>query len=186
MPKLPSLAVVGSALLFACSGPTDRSPSSSPLRPSIVGSGAGSGRVSASLSCTFTQGFWKTHADAWPVTELVLGGVTYTEAAALSILGTPPRGDATEILAHQLIAARLNVLNGADPTAVASTLDDADAYLAANPLGSKPSGPTRDTGIALAGVLDSYNNGSIGPGHCGDILPSPPPSPSPSPTSPPA
>jgi hypothetical protein len=117
-------------------------------------------------NCTYTQGFWRTHADDWPVDQIVIGSVTYTQAQALEILETPPRGDATYILAHQLIAAKLNILNGADPSDVATTIADADDWLIEHPLGSDPSNPDRAEGIALAGVLDEYNNGLIGPGHC--------------------
>jgi hypothetical protein len=85
---------------------------------------------------------------------------------AIEILRTRPRGDATYILAHQLIAAKLNILSGADNSAVADIIANADEWLIANPLGSKPDGPVRQEGIAMAGILDQYNNGIIGPGHC--------------------
>jgi hypothetical protein len=92
--------------------------------------------------------------------------VTYSQQQALTILRTSPRGDATYILAQQLIAAKLNIFNGADDSAVAATIIDADVWLGENPLGSQPSGSTRQVGIALARTLDQYNNGLIGPGHC--------------------
>jgi len=34
--------------------------------------------------CTLTQGYWKNHPDAWPVTSLELGSRTYSKAEALS------------------------------------------------------------------------------------------------------
>lgn len=116
--------------------------------------------------CSLTQGYWKTHPEAWPVDEITIGGVTYAKAAAIDIFNTPVRGDVTYSLAHQLIAAKLNVLNGADGSAVNSTISDADAWLSANPLGSNPRGSSRPQGTVLAGLLDDYNNGRIGPGHC--------------------
>ncbi len=118
--------------------------------------------------CSFTIGFWKTHPDAWPVDTLTLGGVVYTKEQALALLNTPPRGDATIILAHQLIGAKLNVANGADPTDVAQAIADADDWLIAHPVGTKPKGPSREPGILLSETLDAYNNGDIGPGHCDD------------------
>lgn len=128
--------------------------------------------------CTLTQGFWKNHEDAWLVEELLLGDVTYTKDELLAILGTPPRGDATYILAHQLIAAKLNVASGADPTAIESAVAEGDAWLVANPLGSKPKGEARAAGLDLAATLDGYNNGVTGPGHCGSTpVPSPTPTP---------
>jgi hypothetical protein len=61
----------------------------------------------------------------------------------------------------------------------ALTITEADAWLKAHPLGSDPKGADREAGIALAATLDDYNNGVIGPGHCGDSEPSPAPTPSP-------
>jgi hypothetical protein len=132
-------------------------------------------------NCTLTQGFWKNHAEAWPVEELILGDTTYTKAQMLAILRTPPRGDATYILIHQLIAAKLNVAGGADPTDIAAVLADSDAWLTSHPLGSNPSGTDREAGIALAEALDDFNNGVTGPGHCTGSPPPPPPTPTPTP-----
>jgi hypothetical protein len=54
------------------------------------------------------------------------------------------------------------VLNGAGTTpAVDTALASAEAYFTAS-----GSGLTRSQVIALAGVLASYNEGDIGPGHC--------------------
>ncbi|NQT87564.1 hypothetical protein HQ560_12415 [bacterium] len=118
--------------------------------------------------CTYTQGFWKNHPDDWSLAELPLGGVVYTKAEALGLLKTPPKGDATIILAHQLIAAKLNVASGADDAAVSAAILLADAWLEIHPVGDDPQGPSRDAGIDLASLLDEYNNGLIGPGHCDD------------------
>jgi hypothetical protein len=163
----PWLAVLA---LSACSGSNQPSPSGV-VGPGLPLSDSGQPRDAARPgvirqgNCTLTQGFWKNHAGAWPVEELVLGGVTYTKAEAIAILRTPPRGDATYILIHQLIATKLNVAAGADPSAIATVITDADAWLASHPLGSKPTGADRETGIMLAGLLDDFNNGVTGPGH---------------------
>jgi hypothetical protein len=77
-------------------------------------------------NCTYTIGYWKNHQAAWPVASLTIGGITYTQAQLLNILNTPPGGDATYILAHQLIAAKLNVAQGANGSAVASTIATSD------------------------------------------------------------
>ena len=130
--------------------------------------GLSSGIQAQTTDCTLTQGFWKTHPDAWPAETIMIGGVTYTKEEALRVLSTPPKGgDATYILAHQLIASKLNVLNGADGTTVALTIIAADAWLSTHPLGTGgPKSTDRETGILLAGQLDAFNSGSIGPGHC--------------------
>ena len=118
-------------------------------------------------NCTLSQGFWRNHAEEWPVEELTLGGVTYSQEELLDIFNTPPRGDATYILMHQLIAAQLNIEQGADDAAIADVLTEADSWLTENSLGSDPSGSDRTPGIEAAGELDSYNNGfKRGPGHC--------------------
>lgn len=124
--------------------------------------------ASDSYDCTYTQGYWKNHAEAWPVTELTLGGITYTQEELLDILNTPVRGDASYNLMHQLIAAQLNIAQGADDATLAEIITNADDWLYDNPLGSDPSGADRAAGIQYAGAFDSYNNGRTGPGHCDD------------------
>src|SRR6266496_4207569 len=54
------------------------------------------------FACVRGQGYWKNHPDQWPVTELQLGNVTYTEEQLLAILHEPVRGNGLLILAHQL------------------------------------------------------------------------------------
>jgi len=44
--------------------------------------------------------------------------VTYQAAELMAILDDPARGNGLVILTHQLIAAKLNIANGADPSAV--------------------------------------------------------------------
>jgi len=118
--------------------------------------------------CSYTQGFWKTHPEAWPVDQLTLGNVVYTKAQLLDIFNASPKGDKTLILAHQLIAAKLNVANGADDTDIASTISAADAWLIANgPVGN--GNKDWNGGETLSNTLDAYNNGEIGPGHCDDV-----------------
>jgi hypothetical protein len=119
-------------------------------------------------ACTYTQGYWKNHPDAWPVDVITVGNETYSKDEAVEILRTPPEGNATIILAHQLIAAKLNGANGVSQDAIGDTIADADAWLTEYPLGSNPSGLDREQGVALAEKLDSYNNGLLGPGPCED------------------
>lgn len=126
------------------------------------------------VGCTSTQGYWKNHAWDWSSVSLDLGGVTYSHAQALAILQSPSNGDASLILAHQLIAAKLNILvNGASSGSVSATVAAADAWLAANadadgtlPFGVSPASPAGSQATPLANVLDQFNNGLIGPGHC--------------------
>jgi len=122
-------------------------------------------------NCTYSHGYWKNHPESWPVSSLDLGALTYSQEELLEVLDTPPRGDATYILAYQWIAAKLNVAQGADESALATTISDADSWFGENPLGSDPSNPVRAEGIDYANRFDEYNNGQIGPGHCDENAP---------------
>lgn len=107
-------------------------------------------------ACHYTPGYWKNHPEAWPVTSLTVGCVTYNQADLLVILGKPVKGDATIILAHHLIAAKLNVANGADDS-IAGTIAQADNLLCSYPLYSKPANPVRSQMLALKDALCAYN-----------------------------
>jgi len=116
--------------------------------------------------CPFSQGYWKTHLAAWPVDSLALGTRTYSKSELTTILRTPPRGDASLILAHQLIAAKLNVALGVDPSPIAAVLVDADGLLGgtAIPQHVAPSSPLGQQMVANASMLDDFNNGRLTPG----------------------
>lgn len=119
--------------------------------------------------CTFTQGYWKNHEEAWPVTELTLGTVTYTQEELLQILRQPVRRNGLVSLAHQLIAAKLNVANGASDADIAMTIEAADALIGSleiPPIGDGSLRPNQTSG--LVDTLASFNEGDIGPGHCDD------------------
>ena len=125
----------------------------------------------ASLTnCTRGHGFWKQNPSAWPVSSLVLGTVTYTAEQLLSILSQPAHGNGLVILAHQLIAAKLNLANGADPTPIAATIVAADAQiggLVVPPIGSGFLDP--DDTDPNSKPLDSFNNGNLGVPRCGSV-----------------
>lgn len=120
-------------------------------------------------SCTYSQGYWRNHPNAWPVTSLTLGTVTYQAAELMAILDDPARGNGLVILVHQLIAAKLNIANGADPSAVQQAVTDADNMIGAlvvPPIGDGYLTPAQ-TGD-LTETVTEYNEGTIGPGHCND------------------
>jgi hypothetical protein len=127
--------------------------------------------------CAFLQGFWKNQPEAWPVTELQLGNVTYNQQELLSILGQPVGGNGLVLLAHQLIAAKLNIANGTDGSCIHQTLADADSLigdLVVPPVGNGYLKPRDAAGIA--GVLGSYNEGNLCAPSCdnGSLSPSTP------------
>ena len=110
----------------------------------------------ATVNACLTPGYWKNHPDAWPTNTITLGGVTYNKEPTIVILKTPPRGDATYILAHALIAAKLNVLSGAG--GYDTLITNADVFLIAHPLGTNPKGTDRSYCVSLAEQLDTLNN----------------------------
>lgn len=129
--------------------------------------------VACVTGCTLTQGYWRTHSDqgpapfddAWealgPLQEDTLffdSGQTYYEI----LWSAPKKGNAYLILAHQYIAAELNMLNGATASAsVQAAFDTATAYFSSG-------GATKAQLISWAATLDQFNNGLLGTAHCSE------------------
>lgn len=127
--------------------------------------------------CTLTPGYWKTHSkygpapydDTWDNLEdtiFFLSNSTY-----YNVLWNSPAGNAYYILSSAWIAATLNVSTGASvPNEVQSALVTGKnlfiAYTPGQILVLKGSNSLRQQFINNAKVLDDYNNGIIGPGHC--------------------
>jgi hypothetical protein len=114
-------------------------------------------------------GYWKNHTSAWPSKTLELGGRTYSFSELTALLAMPVRGDASIELAHQLIAAKLNVLNGTNPATAKGAIDKADRLLSQYP-GKLPyrvesSCSERDQMGDLAEALERFNSdGAAQPG----------------------
>ncbi len=120
--------------------------------------------------CTYTQGYWKNHAQAWPVTSLLLGSVAYTQAQLLQILDESVVGNGLVSLAHQLIAARLNIAFGADPGDAAAAIAAADVLIGSLVVPPVGSGSLPSCEVStLTQTLDDFNNGVTGPGHCPSV-----------------
>lgn len=127
--------------------------------------------------CTLTPGYWKTHSSYGPApydpTWAGIGENTIFFLSARSwytVLWTAPKGgNAYYILAHQYIAARLNILAGANTTpAVDATLAWATGFFNTYAPTANLNKTIRGQAIAAAELLDAYNNGYIGPGHCSE------------------
>ncbi|MGQ0641041.1 MAG: hypothetical protein ACT4P6_09780 [Gemmatimonadaceae bacterium] len=127
-----------------------------------------------SLGCTRTQGYWKNHEEDW---DAVADGKPFLTTSTfynsgtsyITIMKTPPKGGNAYLqLAHQFIAASLNVNGGSSGVAgVDAALAGAAAYFAGAPAGiPNPTGATRTQLQAWATTLDNFNNGVTGPGHC--------------------
>lgn len=117
------------------------------------------------MSCPRGQGYWKNRKAPWPVSSLTLGSQTYTKAQLLEILKTPVRGDATLILAYQLIAAKLNLANGSDPSPSKVTIEAADNFLSGLsgriPYNVKTNTAKGKAMTRIASALERYNNGQL-------------------------
>ena len=141
--------------------------------------------VECVVGCTLTPGYWKTHNDSFwggaPTDDTweQIGALKEGETFFLSgqtwfeVLWTPKKGNVYYNLAFHYIAAELNMLNGADaPQVVLDAFDEAtDLFNTWTPeqtaeLKGKNGKDLRAEFIELAGILGSYNEGEIGPGHC--------------------
>ena len=81
---------------------------------------------------------------------------------------TPPKGNPYYNAAHQFMAAMANVANGANPTAVNTELYAAyNFFLTASPA-TAWTDQQKSQLLAWNGLFGSYNEGSIGPGHCSE------------------
>ena len=131
--------------------------------------------------CTYTQGYWKTHSHSGPAGPYDDGwqNVGPNEEATLffntnitwfNVWWTPPAGNAFYNLAHQYMAAKLNVMNGtSSTTAVDAAIAGAEALFNSLAPGSVTLTTAQKTQAkAWAATLESYNKGSVGPGHCTD------------------
>lgn len=94
--------------------------------------------ASADCVCTYGKGYWRNHSnhnpgnqvDLWPVKELYLGSVLYNQDDMNSILDVPNNeGNNLVILSQHLIAAKLNVANGAGNLDIEATISDADGLI---------------------------------------------------------
>ncbi len=122
--------------------------------------------------CTFTQGYWKNHSkyatnnnqsQSWPLSEdTLLCGMTW-----YNILLNQPQGDAWYNLAHQWIAVQLNEANGSSvPNFIKNAMAQAATLLNGNC--SNVAQSIVPLATQLTNLLDQYNTGQIGPGHCSE------------------
>ena len=131
----------------------------------------------AATGCTLTQGYWGTHSKYGPAkydatwakigedTTFFLSGMSYYK-----VMQQSTGGNAYYQLAHQFIAAKLNVLKGtAAPTGVNFTLIENffKTYTPAQIAAMKGGNAVRQQALAWASTLDSYNNGLLNAPHCG-------------------
>ena len=131
-----------------------------------------------SEDCTLTQGYWKTHSlrgpapydDAWLLlgplgsdTQFLNSSYTWYQ-----LFWTPVGGNAWINLAHQYMAAYLNLLNGSmAPGPVDTAMANAEALFDAQGAGDTKLTPAekKKAGKWMT-TIGNYNEGVTGPGHC--------------------
>lgn len=116
---------------------------------------------------TGTPGYWMNHPEAWPVEEITVGGKTYSKSEALAWLWKKG-ADRTLTMFSSLVPAMLNVRAGTDASCVQATIDAANAWMSAPPVGYGPVGSrvhpasyAWKVGEPLHRTLDNYNNGML-------------------------
>jgi hypothetical protein len=129
--------------------------------------------------CSRTIGYWKNHcgfgrqADVvTPLLPVSLGSFEVSnrtiahDILVMKTYGRPANG-ITKLMA-QFLAVKLNGANGADLSAVAEEVAEADAFLTTHTWRDwyKLSQGEKENVLRLMCQFDNYNNGKIGPGHC--------------------
>jgi hypothetical protein len=125
--------------------------------------------------CTYAQGYWRTHGpegcatgnnlNEWGVSSLMLGSVTYTDLELCSILNATVSGNGLIGLAHQLIAAKLNVANNATSIQAIADADALIGSLVIPPVGGGYLSPGATNN--LVNILATYNEGGAeGENYC--------------------
>jgi hypothetical protein len=141
--------------------------------------------VECTNGCTLTQGYWKTHNNSFKggapadptwynnTSTLPLGentpffssGYTWFE-----IFWMPPsKGNAYLQLAHQYMAAKLNIIKGTSaPSIVTNAISWAESFFPGKTPSTSLSPALKSQARYYASILASYNEGLIGPGHCSE------------------
>jgi hypothetical protein len=151
----------------------------------IVCSTPNIGSCSSTISCTYTIGYFKNHPDYITTLIVKAGGnidlgnsstglgytvTTAAEAVAVLSFNIPSSSLPTtatyavqySVLYAQLLAAKLNVLNGANCDAATAAISDADNFLASSPATGVAGAPALQEELAL------FNEGNAFgcPEHC--------------------
>ena len=131
-------------------------------------------------NCTLTQGYWKTHSsygkapydDNWALlsggglgadTPFFSSGQTWYEV----FWTAPKNGNVYYQLAHQYMAAKLNILSGAAaPAEVLTAITGAESWFPGRNPTVVIKGKDDANAKNWASALAQYNEGYIGPGHC--------------------
>ena len=123
------------------------------------------------LQCVRSPGYWKNHPETWPVEEIEIGGVVYSKDKAIALMKTKGEKNKVFTMFRALVAAKLNLIVGSDPSCIEDTIAAADDWMEYNVKkfewwrGKKfhkwgKKSPWRE-GEPLYETLDDYNNGLL-------------------------
>lgn len=113
--------------------------------------------------CTLTLGYYMNHS-CWPTGYLYLGSVLYSQVQLQTILSASTMSNGLTLLARQLIAAKLNVLDGANASGVSAVIASADAMIGSLVVLVDYLNPAVTS--SLSGQLDAFNQGQLSADHC--------------------
>lgn len=96
-------------------------------------------KVETDLGCTYQQSFWSNSIQGelllrflmQPPDTMIAGLNKYKLSEVNRILDEPVASNALLTLSHQLITAKINIMNGANANAIAATVANADAAIGA-------------------------------------------------------
>lgn len=126
-------------------------------------------------ACALSAADWAGEKAAWPAVSLVLGGVSYRADELQDLLARLDGGDASVMLAKQVIAARLNEAAGVVlPLGIADLLSAADLWFPANAdgdgalpfevvaaAGDAPNSDAFEFAVSGAEMLRQLNDGKL-------------------------
>ncbi len=122
--------------------------------------------------CLYRAHYWHRHPESWPVDSLEIGGRTLDQDQLLTVMN--PRGNQFFVFAltRQLIAARLNLLNGGNRNFqnILDIADAADALLMNFDNNRRNAGQARAEAHRLMRALVRYNKGGCPGGATGVTL----------------
>lgn len=130
-------------------------------------------------NCTYPLAYWHQNRDQIPAQVLVKLSVdrlyesciNYAQIEVCAKLGETS-SDPDVVLRQQFLVTIMNYLSGADPGAITDTINDASEWLRLNTNSASITSEQAETAQTYAGILQSYNEGEIGPGACAvEIIP---------------
>ena len=163
--RLTGLGLVLAAAV-ACSDSPLSPTSSGPQIANFRSSTGSLDAVAETRRCTFGAGYWKTHPLAWPA-RFDPNAIFYTSGRPwIEVLRTAPAGDPYYILAHQFIAAALNI-EGLDPDLRPDEVGTPFSIVGSGYFtNGAHSDHTRTELLEIAGLFEIFNEGHGGVPPC--------------------